>query len=366
MTPRPEPRRHAHPRRDGHPRRNALFVALACLAIGGASVVFGGTPSRQSLEGATFRPVAIDAGVDARDPAPPPLEPAQDPLLPATGAQTVDRVTGPAHANRDAAPAAAPAAVAEVVRFRPRDGSKDESPSADLSVRFTVAMDRAATEAAFTALMVDGEPISGALHWAEGDTVLVLHPAKALAYGARVQLQVATGALSADGVPLDAAASATFTVAAKPAPAPATAPRPATSAAATSTAPSASSGWRWPLMGPITQYFGQSLTKYGWHDGIDIDGQTGDPVHAAHAGLVVAAGHSDGCGGLQVHIDHGSGIVTWYRHLSRIDVVVGQTVQAGTQIGLVGATGCALGSHLHFGVEVGTTFVNPLRYLPPR
>jgi len=58
--------------------------------------------------------------------------------------------------------------------------------------------------------------------------------------------------------------------------------------------------------------------------------------------------------------------VSWYRHLSRIDVAVGQTVRAGTRIGLVGATGCALGSHLHFGVEVGTTFVNPLRYLPPR
>jgi len=48
------------------------------------------------------------------------------------------------------------------------------------------------------------------------------------------------------------------------------------------------------------------------------------------------------------------------------DVRVGARVAAGTIIGRVGATGCALGSHLHFAIRRGMTFVDPLRYLPPR
>lgn len=238
-----------------------------------------------------------------------------------------------------------------VVRFRPRDGSKDVARSTALSVRFTTAMDRRSTEDAFSAT-VGTSPVDGALSWAEGDTVLVLRPAKALAYGASVLLEVAATARSVYGIPLDRPAAATFTVAARPAPPP---------------KPKAPSGiWVWPLRGPITQYFGQSLTSYGYHEGIDIDGDTGDRVVAARAGTVVMAGYGDSCGGLQVHVDHGGGIVTWYRHLSRIDVRVGARVAAGTLVGRVGATGCAIGSHLHFAVQRNGVFVDPLRYLPRR
>jgi len=176
-------------------------------------------------------------------------------------------------------------------------------------------------------------------------------------FGARVTLSVASDARSAAGVSLPEEATAGFTVAPKPPPA---SPRPAPTSA------SATSGWRWPLIGPITQYFGQTLTKYGVHQGIDIDGQTGDPVRAARSGRVIVAGHYDDCGGLEVHIDHGGGRVSWYRHLSRIDVRVGESVAAGTIIALVGETGCALGSHLHFAIRRGTTFVDPLPYLPKR
>jgi murein DD-endopeptidase MepM/ murein hydrolase activator NlpD len=127
-----------------------------------------------------------------------------------------------------------------------------------------------------------------------------------------------------------------------------------------------STGWRWPLIGPITQKFGETKTPYGFHQGIDIDGDTGDRVRAARGGRVVVAGTWDACGGLQVHIDHGDGFESWYRHLSRIDVEPGEVVAAGAVIGRVGDTGCSLGSHLHFAIRVGTTFVDPLRYLPPR
>lgn len=135
---------------------------------------------------------------------------------------------------------------------------------------------------------------------------------------------------------------------------------------ATALAKPRDTGWRWPLIGPITQYFGQVLTIYGPHQGIDIDGSTGDPVVAAHAGRVVVAGDIGGCGGLQVQVDIGGGIVTLYHHLSSIGVTVGETVTLGQRIGRVGSTGCSTGSHLHFAVQVDGTFVDPLDYLPAR
>lgn len=243
-----------------------------------------------------------------------------------------------------------------VVRFRPRDGWSDVTPTAQLSVRFSDAMDRASTEAAFHATIA-GTALGGSFRWAEADTVLVLRPAKPLPYSARVQLVVDATATSAAGVRLAAARSVTFAVAARP---PAPAPRAAKSAAPTG------STWRWPLIGPITQYFGQSLTRYGYHQGIDIDGETGDPVVAARAGRVIVASDIGGCSGLQVQIDHGGGLVSVYHHLSATETQVGATVAAGELIGRVGNTGCSLGSHLHFGMRVDGAWVDPLRYVPPR
>lgn len=242
-----------------------------------------------------------------------------------------------------------------VVRFRPRDGWTGVARSAALSVRFTQPMDHASTEQAFAAA-IHAAPITGTYRWAENDTVLVLQTASALPYGARVQLSVAAGARSRAGGELMSARSVTFTVEDRRAPTVPPAP----------TARAAASGWHWPLLGPITQRFGESLTQYGFHQGIDIDGDTGDPVRAARTGTVVVAGHYDECGGLQVHIDHSDGLTSWYRHLSRIDVAVGARVDAGTVIGAVGDTGCSLGSHLHFAIRDGKVFVDPLRYLPAR
>ncbi|MEW5990502.1 MAG: peptidoglycan DD-metalloendopeptidase family protein [Chloroflexota bacterium] len=243
----------------------------------------------------------------------------------------------------------------EVVRFRPRDGWTDVDRGAELSVRFTTAMDRPTTGAAFHA-SVDGLDLPGGVRWAEADTVLVLRPSTALPYGAQVTLRVDAGALSAIGLPLVQPASVSFTVEARRVDAPA----PGEAATGEPTP----GGWLWPLVGPITQRFGQSLTVFGFHQGIDIDGDTGDPVRAASSGVVIIAGWADECGGLQVRIDHGGGLLTWYRHLSAIETSVGVRVAAGTIVGRVGNTGCSFGSHLHFGVSLGGEFVDPLRYLP--
>jgi murein DD-endopeptidase MepM/ murein hydrolase activator NlpD len=244
-----------------------------------------------------------------------------------------------------------------IVRFRPRDGWSGVSRFAAVSVRFSRPMDHASTEEAFHVVVGD-TPVTGTFRWADGDTVLVLTPASALPNGAGIALSVDIGARAVDGGALAEARSVTFTVQQRPAPnvRPAPTVRPAPP----------SRGWRWPLLGPITQRFGESLTQYGFHYGVDIDGKTGDPVRAARRGRVVVAGSYDQCGGLEVHIDHGDGLASWYRHLSRIDVAKGTLVEAGTVIGRVGDTGCSLGSHLHFAIRKGSTFVDPLDYLPPR
>jgi murein DD-endopeptidase MepM/ murein hydrolase activator NlpD len=245
-----------------------------------------------------------------------------------------------------------------VVRFRPRGGWTGVSRFAAVSVRFTRPMDHSSTEAAFHAIVVGGRPVEGTFRWAEGDTVLVLTPASALPYGARVSLSVEMGARAQDGGRLATVRSVTFTVQRRATPSvrPTQSPEP----------PRRASAWRWPLLGPITQRFGESLTQYGYHYGIDIDGDTGDPVRAARRGRVTVAGSYDQCGGLEIHIDHGNGIASWYRHLSRIHVAEGVFVEAGTIIGRVGDTGCSLGSHLHFAIRKGSRFVDPLDYLPPR
>jgi murein DD-endopeptidase MepM/ murein hydrolase activator NlpD len=73
---------------------------------------------------------------------------------------------------------------------------------------------------------------------------------------------------------------------------------------------------------------------------------------------VTFAGFDDGYGQLVV-LAHGSGVTTWYAHLSRIDVRLGACVAAGAGLGAVGATGRATGPHLHFEVRVRGAAVDP-------
>jgi murein DD-endopeptidase MepM/ murein hydrolase activator NlpD len=99
-----------------------------------------------------------------------------------------------------------------------------------------------------------------------------------------------------------------------------------------------------------------------WHSGVDFCGGVGDKIFAAANGVVVFAGPLDVRGNATL-IDHGHGVYTGYYHQSEIDVKEGETVTAGQQIGLIGATGRVTGPHLHFDVLVGDVQVDPDEWL---
>jgi len=101
------------------------------------------------------------------------------------------------------------------------------------------------------------------------------------------------------------------------------------------------------------------------HRGIDIAGNTGEPVYAVDAGVIVYAGWNDWGYGNMIMVDHGNGWQSLYGHLNSIAVLCGQSVDQGTVIGTIGSTGNSSGSHLHF--ELMHTLyskVNPKNFLP--
>lgn len=106
-----------------------------------------------------------------------------------------------------------------IVRFRPRGGTEEVLRGADVSVRFTMPMERAATRSSFR-VEVNGKPVSGSTYFAEGDTVLVFDPDADFPYGAEVELSVGDTARAKGGVPLDGTQSVTFRVEPKPKPKP--------------------------------------------------------------------------------------------------------------------------------------------------
>ena len=123
----------------------------------------------------------------------------------------------------------------------------------------------------------------------------------------------------------------------------------------------------WPVKGSISSTYGFRSSPGGigstYHEGIDIASDYGVPVEATASGTVTQAGWMDGYGYL-VEIKHDGDIVTRYGHNSALLVSVGQQVEQGTVIALVGSTGNSTGPHCHYEVRIHGDAVDPTYFLP--
>lgn len=128
-----------------------------------------------------------------------------------------------------------------------------------------------------------------------------------------------------------------------------------------------------PAIVPIPDGFNRLMSGYGMrihpiyktlrmHHGVDFTAPVGTPIYASGNGVVSRAERNRHGFGMMVEIDHGYGYMTRYAHMSRIDVRVGQEVNRGEVIGLVGNTGTSTAPHLHYEVHRNDRSVNPVHY----
>lgn len=122
----------------------------------------------------------------------------------------------------------------------------------------------------------------------------------------------------------------------------------------------------WPVNGRLMGGYGERSDPFSgegaMHTGVDISAPQGTPVHVTADGVVIHAGWNGGYGRCVI-VDHGNNYQTWYAHLSRMDVIEGQEIRQGDVLGAVGSTGRSTGAHLHYEVRIGSTPVNPYRFL---
>ena len=121
-----------------------------------------------------------------------------------------------------------------------------------------------------------------------------------------------------------------------------------------------------PVSGSITGLFGEIRGGGRPHAGVDLDGEIGDPVGSAGAGLVVHAGPPpqgwSGYGNLVV-VNHPDGTYAMYAHLSAVAVPAGTVVEPGRLIGAIGVSGSVTGSHLHWEMRFGETPIDPIAWV---
>lgn len=122
----------------------------------------------------------------------------------------------------------------------------------------------------------------------------------------------------------------------------------------------------WPAHGWLTGTYGGRSDPFtgepGYHQGIDISTEKGQPVFATADGVIESASYSGDYGNLIV-LRHAFGLTTRYGHLSKFATTAGTQVQRGDVIGYVGATGRATGAHLHYEILANGRLMNPLQLL---
>lgn len=124
-----------------------------------------------------------------------------------------------------------------------------------------------------------------------------------------------------------------------------------------------------PATGIINSIFGprRCITGIGdeFHEGIDISGKEGSPVYVIDTGTVCHVQEDEQTiYGYHIRVQHSSGLESVYAHLSQIQVVEGQDIICGQQVGLMGNTGKSSGPHLHLGLEYHGKYLNPRAFYP--
>jgi murein DD-endopeptidase MepM/ murein hydrolase activator NlpD len=125
---------------------------------------------------------------------------------------------------------------------------------------------------------------------------------------------------------------------------------------------------RKPVVGDVdmSSPFGMRMDPFlrgpAIHTGLDLRGDTGDPVRVTAAGTVTIASWQGGYGNM-VEVDHGNGFSTRYGHMSKIEVKVGQHVRIGDTLGRIGSTGRSTGPHLHYETRINDQPVDPQKFL---
>lgn len=99
------------------------------------------------------------------------------------------------------------------------------------------------------------------------------------------------------------------------------------------------------------------------HSGVDMGAPSGQPIWSAKEGEVIFAGRKGGYGNTVI-VQHEGNVATLYAHMSEISASVGDPVDAGDVIGLVGSTGWSTGPHLHFETRVNGVPKDPQLFLP--
>ncbi|MEU3275966.1 M23 family metallopeptidase [Streptomyces antibioticus] len=219
---------------------------------------------------------------------------------------------------------------------------------------------------------------------AVGDNPSLIHPGLKLSIGKKAASSAPTSAPTAAPRPSEARGSARSAEPVQPSK-PARKSQPAQSSSSAGSSDSqastsqpdtqaaensstASSGFSLPVAGATvgTPYrMSGSMWSSGYHTGVDFVVPTGTSLKAVAAGTVVSAGWG-GAYGNQVVIKLNDGHYAQYAHLSSLSVSAGQTVTAGQQVGLSGATGNVTGPHLHFEIRTTPNYgsdVDPVAYL---
>ncbi|MFF0836295.1 MULTISPECIES: peptidoglycan DD-metalloendopeptidase family protein [unclassified Streptomyces] len=212
---------------------------------------------------------------------------------------------------------------------------------------------------------------------AVGEDPALIHPGLKLSLGKKAAAPARTGTSAPSDTGSPNTARSGIARSAQPSDARAAAPAKAVPATQASTAartaeavPAAApaTGYTLPVAVPTVgtgYHVAGSMWSSGYHTGIDFVVPTGTSLKAVGAGTVVSAGWG-GAYGNQVVVRLNDGHYAQYAHLSQLSVSAGQTVTAGQQVGLSGATGNVTGPHLHFEIRTTPDYgsdVDPVAYL---